>query len=104
ALSSQLARAMAGRGIAAGDRIALFLPNVPEFAIVYYAAQRIGAVPVSINAIFRAAEVEYLLNDSGARIVFTVAELAGFVPRERCPSLEHVAVVDAPASTDGDSR
>lgn len=95
--SSQLAHAMAGRGIAAGDRIAIFLPNVPEFAVVYYAAQRLGAVPVSINAIFRSAEVEYLLKDSGARAVFTTGELAGFVPRDKCPALEHVVVVDAPA-------
>ncbi|MCM5570712.1 long-chain fatty acid--CoA ligase [Burkholderiaceae bacterium FT117] len=95
--SSQLAHAMAARGIAAGDRVAIFLPNLPEFAVVYYAAQRLGAVPVSINAIFRSAEVEYLVNDSGSRIVFTTGELAGFVPREKCPGLEHLVVVDGPA-------
>jgi long-chain acyl-CoA synthetase len=95
--SSQLAHAMAERGIAAGDRIAIFLPNLPEFAIVYYAAQRLGAVPVSINAIFRSAEVEYLINDSGARAVFTTGELEGFVPRDKCPALEHLVAVDSPA-------
>jgi len=94
--SSQLAHALAARGIAVGDRVAIFLPNVPEFAVAYYAAQRLGAVPVSINAIFRSAEVEYLVNDSGARVAFTTAELAGFVPREKCPKLEHLVVVDAP--------
>jgi long-chain acyl-CoA synthetase len=99
ARSSKLAHAMSARGIVPGDRVALFLPNVPEFAVVYYAVQRLGAVPVSINAIFRAAEVEYLVNDSGARVVFTVAELAGFVPRERCPMLEHLVIVDAPAAS-----
>ncbi|NLD69865.1 MAG: long-chain fatty acid--CoA ligase [Limnobacter sp.] len=97
AQSSRLAHAMRARGIEAGDRVALFLPNVPEFAVVYYAAQRIGAVPVSINAIFRSAEVEYLVNDSGARVVFTMPDLAGFVVRERCPSLEYVVVVDGPS-------
>ena len=40
ALSSRLAHAMAARGITAGDRVALFLPNIPEFAVVYYAAPR----------------------------------------------------------------
>ncbi|HRO58047.1 MAG TPA: long-chain fatty acid--CoA ligase [Burkholderiaceae bacterium] len=102
ALSSRLAHAMSSRGIVAGDRVALFLPNVPEFAVTYYAAQRIGAVPVSINAIFRAAEVEYLVNDSGARVVFTMPELAGFVIRERCPGVEHVIVVDGPSATPAD--
>jgi len=95
--SSQLAHAMAERGIAAGDRIAIFLPNVPEFAVVYYAAQRLGAVPVSINAIFRSAEVEYLVNDSGSRMVFTTGELAGFVPRDKCAALERLVVVDEAA-------
>jgi len=94
AQSSQLAHALAARGIAAGDRIAIFLPNVPEFAVVYYAAQRLGAIPVSINAIFRSAEVEFLVNDSGSRIVFTTGELAGFVPSNSCPSVEHLVVVD----------
>lgn len=100
ARSSQLAHAMAAR-IVAGDRIALFLPNVPEFAIAYYAVQRLGAIPVSISSAFRTAEVEYLLQDSGARIVFTTAELAEFVPGPTCPALEYQVLVDAPASGAG---
>lgn len=104
AQSSQLAHALAARGIAAGDRIAIFLPNVPEFAVVYYAAQRLGAIPVSINAIFRSAEVEYLVNDSGSRIVFTTGELAGFVPRDSCPSVEHLVAVDLPEAGPGAAK
>src|SRR5690606_9441967 len=90
-------------GIAAGDRVALFLPNIPEFAVSYYAAQRLGAVPVSISSAFRTAEVEYLLQDSGAKAIFTTAELAGFVPKKGCPALEHRVVVDAPAGASGGS-
>ena len=97
--ASRLAHALSAHGVSAGDRVALFLPNVPEFAIVFFAAQKLGAVTVSINAIFRSAEVEYLLNDSGAKVVFTVGELAQFVPRERCPALEQVVICegDTPA-------
>ncbi len=97
--ASRLAHALVAHGVSAGDRVALFLPNVPEFAIVFFAAQKLGAVTVSINAIFRSAEVEYLLNDSGAKVVFTVGELAQFVPRERCPALEQVVICegDTPA-------
>lgn len=97
AAASRLAHALQAHGIAAGDRVALFLPNIPEFAIVYYATQKIGAVPVSINAIFKTAEVEYLLNDSGSKAVFTVAELAQFVPRERCPAVRHVVICEGKA-------
>jgi len=103
AQSSRLAHGMAAHGIAAGDRVALFLPNIPEFAVSYYAAQRLGAVPVSISSAFRTAEVEYLLQDSGAKAIFTTAELAGFVPKKGCPALEHRVVVDAPAGASGGS-
>ncbi|UCE31339.1 MAG: long-chain fatty acid--CoA ligase [Burkholderiales bacterium] len=97
AAANRLARALDVRGIAPGDRVALYLPNVPEFAIAYYAGQKVGAVVVSINAIFRSAEVEYLVNDSGARVLFTTAELAANVPRDSCPGLEHVVIVDGEA-------
>lgn len=95
--ASRLAHAMRAKGIAAGDRVALYLPNIPEFATAYYAAQLLGAVPVAINAIFRSAEVEYLLNDSGAVAVFTVAELLPFVPRAACAALVHVVVCEGDA-------
>lgn len=98
AAASRLAHAMHAKGVAAGDRVALYLPNIPEFAITYYAAQKIGAVPVSINAIFRTGEVEYLLNDSGAVVVFTVAELLQFVPRDACGALEEIVVCEGDAA------
>src|SRR5690606_18304098 len=72
-----------------------FLPNLPEFAVVYYGIQRLGAVPVSINVMLRADEVEYLLVDSGARWAFCTVESAAQVPRERCPGVAGVVVVDA---------
>jgi long-chain acyl-CoA synthetase len=95
AQASRIAHALRAHGVGPGDRVALYLPNVPVFAAAYYGVQKLGAVAVSINAMFRTAEVEYLLADSGAAVVFTVAELAGFVPRERCPALRHVVVCDA---------
>ncbi|HMN74444.1 MAG TPA: long-chain fatty acid--CoA ligase [Burkholderiaceae bacterium] len=98
ASASRLANALRAHGIATGDRVALFLPNVPEFAVAYYAVQKLGAITVTINAIFRSAEVEYLVNDSGAKVVFTVAELAEHVPRERCPALAHVVVCEGEAA------
>ena len=75
ARASRLAHALRAHGIGPADRVALYLPNVPDFAVAYYATQLLGAITVSINAIFKAAEVEYLLNDSGAAVVLTLAEL-----------------------------
>jgi long-chain acyl-CoA synthetase len=84
--------------VSRGDRVAIYLPNVPEFAVAYYAAQKLGAIAVSINSIFKTEEVRYLLDDSGAKVVFTVAELAGFVPPD-CHALKHRVVVDAEGAT-----
>ena len=105
ARASRLAHALRAHGVGPADRVALYLPNMPDFAVAYYATQLLGAITVSINAIFKAAEVEYLLDDSTAAVVLTLAELAGFVPRERCPAVRHVVVCDgtpgaAPAGTD----
>jgi acyl-CoA synthetase (AMP-forming)/AMP-acid ligase II len=44
---------LAGLGVGAGDRVALFLPNIPAFAVAYLAAQKVAAVAVSINALNR---------------------------------------------------
>lgn len=94
--AGRLALALQQRGLVPGDRVALFLPNVPDFAVAYYAVQKLGAVAVSINPGFKSAETEYLLNDSGAVVVITLTELAGYVPRDQCPALRHVLVCDAP--------
>lgn len=92
-----LAAALAAAGVGKGDRIAIFLPNVPAFAIAYFAAQRIGAIAVSINAIFKTEEVRYLLDDSGAIAVVTLGEIQGFVPSD-CPALRIRIVVDSPGA------
>ncbi|MGI8854941.1 MAG: long-chain-fatty-acid--CoA ligase [Thermomicrobiales bacterium] len=60
------ANGLAARGIAHGDRVAILLPNIPQFVIAYYAVQRIGGVVVPINVLYRAEEIAYVLNDSEA--------------------------------------
>lgn len=55
------------RGIAPGDRIALYLQNVPEFVITIVAAWKVGAIPVPVNPMYREDELRELLTDSGAR-------------------------------------
>jgi long-chain acyl-CoA synthetase len=69
------AHGLAARGVAPGDRVALFLPNTPEFVVAYLAAQKVGTVAVSLNAMLTAEEVDYVLADSGAGLVFTSAAL-----------------------------
>ncbi len=80
--------ALAAAGIGKGDRVAIYLPNIPEFPVAYFGIQAIGAISVSINSVFKTEEVRFLLDDSGARVVVTTAELIGFVPAD-CAALEH---------------
>jgi len=54
-----------------GDRVALYLPNFPEFIIAYYACQKLGVIVVPLNMLFSAKELEYHIRDSGARILIT---------------------------------
>lgn len=61
-------------GIKKNDKIVLFMPNVPEFIITYFAAHRIEAVIVPINAKSTLAEIEYILNHADAK-AFVVHEL-----------------------------
>jgi long-chain acyl-CoA synthetase len=73
--SARLAAALTRLGVRPGDRIVFFLPNIPEFATTYLAAQKLGAVAVSANALLTTGELSYVLRDSGAMAVFTTAEL-----------------------------
>jgi long-chain acyl-CoA synthetase len=57
-------------GVTPGDRVAVMLPNVPEFAIVYYGILRAGGVVVPMNPLLKEREVAYYLDDSQARLIF----------------------------------
>ena len=73
--ASRTAHGLARRGVGPGDRVALFLPNIPAFAIAYQAVQKLGAIVVSASAMLTTEELAALLEDSGAGIVFTVEAL-----------------------------
>jgi long-chain acyl-CoA synthetase len=90
---SRAAHLLTGLGVGAGDRVALFLPNIPEFCVAYLAAQKLGAVAVSINVMSRAAELRYLLADSGAVALFTTAGLMAEVTPVRAGLAELRAVI-----------
>jgi len=92
-LVDRLAASLQKLGVKKGDRVAVHLPNCPQFPISYYAALRAGAIVVPCNPVYVAREMEHQLNDSGAEVIIT---LSAFYPlikqiRERT-SLRHVIV------------
>jgi len=69
------AGALRARGIGPGDRVAMLVPNVPDFPRVYYAVLALGAVVVPVHLLFKAEEIEHVLRDSGARVLVVAAPL-----------------------------
>lgn len=73
--SDALAVALARRGIAEGDRIALFMQNVPQFVVSLLAVWKLGCVAVPVNPMLKERELSYLLRDCGARCLICLQEL-----------------------------
>ncbi|OIJ90024.1 long-chain-fatty-acid--CoA ligase [Streptomyces sp. MUSC 14] len=69
-LSARAAALLRTEGLRTGDRVALMLPNVPEFVILYYAVLRAGGIVVPMNPLLKERETAYHLRDSGAVLLF----------------------------------
>ncbi len=92
--ASRVANGLQSLGIAAGDRVAMMLPNIPEFVFSFYGIQKLGAVAVPFNTLYKGREIIHILNDSGAKAIITLTNSANLFNeiREDCPALEHVIV------------
>lgn len=73
--SDALAVALAERGMTPGDRVALFLQNVPQFVVALLAVWKIGCVAVPVNPMLKERELAYVLADSGAKGLICLQEL-----------------------------
>jgi long-chain acyl-CoA synthetase len=71
-----VANSLALRGILHGDRVALLIPNMPEFVVAYYAVLRCGGIAVPVNALYKAEEIAYILQDSEAKALILYAGFA----------------------------
>jgi len=67
--AARLAQSLRGLGVRAGDRIALWLPNVPAWLALVFACARLGAIAVSVNTRFRSHEVADIVGRSRARLL-----------------------------------
>ena len=71
-LTERFAAALAGLGIKKGDRMAIHLPNCPQFAVAYYAALMNGAIFTPCSPLMVERELEYQINDAGAETIITL--------------------------------
>jgi long-chain acyl-CoA synthetase len=81
-LSDALSAALQDLGVAPGDRVAVYLQNVPQFLIAMVATWKVSATLVSANAMLKGKELKLLLQDSGAMALVTLESLWREVARE----------------------
>jgi len=78
-----------------GDRVALFLPNRPDFIVSYYAVVRLGAIAVSLNVMLKRDEVKFIINDCAATILITTNQQLDQVPEpNEIPSIKIILCTD----------
>ena len=92
--ANKAANALAGLGIGKGDRVAIMLPNIPEFVYSFFGIQKLGAVAVPFNTMYKGREITYILNHSKSRAIIALSNFANLINeiRDDVPSLEHVVV------------
>ncbi len=73
--SDTLACALAARGVGRGDRVALYLQNMPQFVIALLAAWKLGATAVPVNPMLKERELHFVLADSGAKAIISLQDL-----------------------------
>lgn len=101
-----LALGLLDLGIVRGDRVGIWAPNRAEWTLVQYATAKIGAVLVTVNPAYRSHELEYVLRQSGIRLLvaadrFKTSDYAAMIEevRPNCPELEFTALLDGPVWT-----
>ncbi|HEX6798476.1 MAG TPA: long-chain fatty acid--CoA ligase [Ktedonobacterales bacterium] len=100
--ANQVANALIARGILPGDRVALYMQNIPLFMEAYFGILKAGAVVVPMNPAFRVGEIGYMLQDSGAKAILSFGPLGqiAVAAAQQAPELRDV-IVAAPQPLPG---
>jgi fatty-acyl-CoA synthase len=98
-----LALGLLAMGVGQGERVGIWAPNCAEWTLTQYATAKIGAILVNINPAYRTSELEFVLNQSGTRLLVAAEKLktsdyAGMIAevRPRCPGLSDVVLLGSP--------
>ena len=102
-----LALGLLGDGVAKGDRVGIWAPNMAEWTLLQYATAKIGAILVNINPSYRTYELEYVLRQAGISLLvsareFKTSDYAAMIEEVRgnCPELRAVVLIGS-AEWDG---
>lgn len=96
-LVNQMANYLLKLGIRKGDRVGIYLPNCWEHVVAHFGILKIGAIVIPFNPMYKAYEIQYMLEDSGAETMITVPELYPYVKEvEKSTKLRNVLLSGPP--------
>jgi long-chain acyl-CoA synthetase len=78
-LVDRFAEAVQDLGIKKGDRVGIYLPNMPQFPIAYYGTLRAGGIVVAMSPLYKEIEIRHILKDSGAQLLVAWDRLYPYV-------------------------
>ncbi len=92
ARANRVANGLRDLGVRKGDRVAIMLPNIPEFVYAFVGTLKLGAVAVPFNTLYKGGEILHILKDSGAKVLFALTNFAPMINEIRpdLPDLEQV--------------
>jgi benzoate-CoA ligase family protein len=93
--TNRVGNALRKLGVRIEERVAILLPDCPEFLYAFFGAIKIGVVAVPLNTYLKAEEYEFFLNDMRARTLIvdaTILPIVKLIPKERLPYLEQIVV------------
>ncbi len=100
---NQVALGLDRMGLSKGERIGIWAPNRPEWTLIQYATAKLGAILVNVNPAYRTHELEFVLRQSGCRMLvsargFKTSDYAAMIEHVRpsAPALETVIFLDSP--------
>src|ERR687898_2105135 len=101
-LVEKMAASLAAGGVKKGDRVALMLPNCPQYVISFFATVKLGAIVTQLNPMYVEREIRHILGDSGAE---TIVVFADVYPRVKAvlpeTGLKNVIVVNFEGEPEG---
>jgi long-chain acyl-CoA synthetase len=92
-LTDRFARALIDRGLKPGDRVAIMLPNCPQYVIAAFGTWKAGGALVQVNPLYKGRDLAFNLKDSGATFAVTLSRLYGSLGEVRAQTDVRTAVV-----------
>ncbi|MGB3632491.1 MAG: long-chain fatty acid--CoA ligase [Rubrobacteraceae bacterium] len=105
AMIEKTAASLADSGVKKGDRVALMLPNCPQYVISFFATVKLGAIVTQLNPMYVEREIEYIVRDSGAETIFVYADMyprvKAILPETNLRNVVVVSFGETPELDDG---